>query len=67
MGEAGLGEVLFMIEPDLYTDKIKMIKKNALCVTAWEVLFIDKIEWKDDSTLSKKEKAVIDTIYLREN
>ena len=54
-------------EPDPYTDKIKMIKKNCLCVTTWEVLFISEIEWKDDSMFSKKEKAVIDTIYLREN
>lgn len=51
--------------PTLYTDKIKMIKKNGSCVTAWEVLFIDKLYWQDDSMLSKKEKAVIDTIYYR--
>ena len=53
-------------EPDLYTDKIKMIKKNCLCITAWEVVYISKIDWMDDSMFSKKEKAVIDTIYLRE-
>ena len=56
-----------MSEPDLYTDKIKMIVKNSSCVTEWEVKFISGLYWQDDSMLSKKEKAVIDTIYLREN
>lgn len=57
-----------MIDDTLYTDKIKMIKKNALCVTAWEVLFIADLEWiTDDEMFSTKQKAVIDTIFLREN
>jgi len=52
----------------IYPDKIKMIKKNGLCLTAWEVLFIADIEWiTDNDGFSIKQKAVIDSIYYREN
>jgi hypothetical protein len=55
-------------EPDLYTDKIKMIMKNALCATTWEVVFISDLEWiTDDEMFSIKQKLVIDSIYYREN
>lgn len=51
-----------------YPEKIKMIKLNALCLTTWEVLFISDIEWiTDDNGFSLKQKAVIDSIFYREN
>lgn len=57
-----------MTDTTTYHDKIKMIFKNGACATTWEVLFLNDIDWiKDNDGFSKKQKAVIDSIYYREN